>query len=406
MDNYQLSIKLKMNILFLYISLPHLSENGVFTDLIKEFAKQGHNVKVATPSRKGVKEGVNREAGIDVLRFKTGQLTNNTSNIQKGIAYMKLAYQFPNAVKKYYGKEKFDLIIAHSLPTEIGIIANVLKKRYKAKFYLMLNEFIWQDSVSLGFFKETGMICRYYKWLEKITVRSADYIGSPSQGNIDFTLKYYPWAKEKNMHVLHYSHAPIILKQSNEDIKAKHGLTDKFVAIYGGNMSIAQKIENVIDLVESCIEYDDIVFLLLGKGQDIEAIKETAKQRGLRNITFVDFMPKDDYNNLLSVCDVGLVSLNEKLAIPNIPSKTLSYFNLSIPVVASIDRNTDYGQYLESAGAGLWSYAGDTAKFKENILKLYNNPKLCREMGENGHRFYLENMLPEKAYSTIMKQVK
>ena len=167
-----------------------MSESGVFTDLIKEFATQGHNVKVATPSKKGINEGVNQEAGIDVLRFKTDQLINNTSNIKKGIAYMKLAYQFPNVVKRYFGKEKFDLIVGHSLPTEIGIIAKILKKRYKAPFYLMLCEYIWQDSVSLGFFKENGLICKYYRWLEKITVGSADYIGSPSQGNIDFTLKY------------------------------------------------------------------------------------------------------------------------------------------------------------------------------------------------------------------------
>lgn len=394
-----------MNILFLYISLPHLSETGVFTDLIKEFAKQGHIVKVATPSRKGVDEGVQQEVGIDVLRFQTDQLTNNTSNIQKGIAYIKLIYQFPNAIQKHFGKEKFDLIIAHSLPPEMGVVVRKLKKQYNAKFYLMLCEYIWQDSVSLGFFKENGLICRYYKWMEKITVRAADYIGSPSKGNIDFTLKYYPWAKEKNIHVLHYSQAPILIEKFDLDIKAKHGLAGKFVAIYGGNMSIAQKIENVVDLADSCKEYTEIVFLLLGRGQEIEAIKKTVKQRNITNITFVDFMPKDDYNRLLSVCDVGLVSLNEKLAIPNIPSKTLSYFNLSIPVVASIDKNTDYGFYLESAGAGLWSYAGDTEKFKENVLKLYNNPELCKEMGRNGNRFYMENMLPEKAYETIMNQL-
>jgi glycosyltransferase involved in cell wall biosynthesis len=101
-----------------------------------------------------------------------------------------------------------------------------------------------------------------------------------------------------------------------------------------------------------------------------------------------------------------LVSLNEKLAIPNIPSKTLSYFNLSIPVVASIDRNTDYGQYLEEAKAGLWSYAGDTEKFKENIVTLYQNPSLRKQMGKNGYAFYMTNMLPIVGYQTIIEQIK
>ena len=37
-----------MNILFTFLSLPHLTEAGLFNDLIKEFHKQGHNVKVAS----------------------------------------------------------------------------------------------------------------------------------------------------------------------------------------------------------------------------------------------------------------------------------------------------------------------------------------------------------------------
>lgn len=394
-----------MNILFSFISLPHLSESSVFNDLIKEFKKQGHNIKVVAPSNPSSKKGINIEAGIEVLRFTTDQLTYNSSNIKKGIAYIKFTYQILFAIHKHFRKQNFDLIIAHSLPPEIALVIKFLKKKYRAKFYLMLCEYIWQDSVSLGFIRKGGIIHKYYQYLEKTIIKSADYIGSPSQGNIDFTLKYYPWVINKNIHILHYTQYPIKLQTGNEDITSKYNLKDKFVVMYGGNMSIAQKIDNVIDLAESCLDHKDIVFLLLGRGPVINAIKEDVKNRLLDNIMFIDFMPKEEYNNLLSICDIGLVSLNEKLAIPNIPSKTLSYFNLSIPVVASIDPITDYGHYLEKAGAGLWSYAGDTKKFKENILKLYSSPQLRKQMGENGYQFYLDHMLPEKAYQTIVKQV-
>lgn len=390
-----------MNILFLYVSLPHLAESGVFNDLIKEFVQQGHSAKVAVPMNKDSADGINMEAGIEVLRFKTDQLTRNASNIQKGLAYVKFIFQSLKAIKKHYGKEKFDLIIAHSLPPEMGIVVRKLKRKYKAKLYLMLCEYIWQDSVSLGFFKGGSLICRYYRWLEKITVKQADYIGSPSQGNIDFTLRYYPWAIKHNIHILHYSQAPIQLKETAEDIRNKYDLKDKFVALYGGNMTIAQKVENVVDLAEACMDYPDIVFLLLGRGPHIEQVKKDVEIKKICNVVFQDFLPKEDYNQLLASCDVGLISLNEKLSIPNIPSKTLSYFNLSVPVVASIDRNTDYGKYLEAAGGGLWSYAGDTEQFKENLLKLYHSPELRKQMGENAYRFYMENMLPEKAYQTI-----
>ena len=90
-----------MNILFLYISLGDLNSPGVFTDLIKEFAKHGHNVTVAAPARAGMKIGLGEEAGIKTLRFKTDQLTANKSNIKKGLAYIKLIWQYPHSIKKY-----------------------------------------------------------------------------------------------------------------------------------------------------------------------------------------------------------------------------------------------------------------------------------------------------------------
>ncbi len=396
-----------MNILFSFVSLPHLSSSGVFTDLIKEFAKQGHNVTVVVPMHKGMIEGLNKEEGIDVIRFKTDQLTLNKSNLKKGLAYLKFPFQCLSAINRYFKKERIDLIFTHSLPPEMSFVVQKLKWKYKAKHYLYMCEYIWQDAVSLGFFTEQSLFCRYYKWLENEIIKQADFIGCPSQGNIDFLLKYHPWASQKNIKVLHYSEAPIelYLDKDNNFLKTKYNIEDKFVAVYGGNVSIAQKIENVLYLAESCIDYPKIIFLLIGRGSEILKIKEIVKLKGMHNVKFIDFMPKVEYLQLLSICDVGLISLNEKLVMPNIPSKTLSYFNLSLPVVASIDRNTDYGQYLDIAGAGLWSYAGDTSKFKENVLTFFKDTQLKKKMGINGFQFYLKNMLPERAYTTIIDQI-
>lgn len=395
-----------MNILFTFLSIPHLSEPGLFNDLIKEFHEQGHNVKVAAPLSLNTKSGVNKEVGIEVLRFKTGQLIRNKSNVKKGIAYIKYIFQANNAIIKHFRKENFDLIVAHSLPPESGILIRSLKRRYKAKFYLILCDYIWQNAVSLGFIKKKGVICKYYKMMESVLIKNSDYIGTPSQGNIDFITNIYPSVKNKNIKILHHSQAPVVLKDCNKvALKKKFDLENKFIVVYGGNVSIAQKMENVIDLAAECLQYEDIVFLIIGRGPTMDAVKEDVKKRGVNNVRFVEFMPKNEYEELIAICDVGMVSLNEKLGVPNIPSKTLSYFSQSIPIVASIDKVTDYGKYLETAQAGLWSIAGDIDSFKNNLIKLYENPDLVKKMGKNGNMFYLENMLSEKAYATIMKQI-
>lgn len=382
-----------------------MSQRGVFNDLAKEFIKNGHNVIIVSPMNSDSVEGINVESGIEVLRFRSDQLVGNTSMIKKGLAYLKLIYQYPRSIFKYYKDRKIDLIISHSLPPEIGVIVMILKAHFKCKFYLMLCEYIWQDSVSLGLFKKYSIACLYYRILEELAIKSADFIASPSPGNIDFVLKYHPWSVTKNIHVLHYCQSPIVINKASLNLKKKYNVEDKFIAVYGGNMSIAQKTEHVIDLAESCLEYDDIVFFLLGKGPNLDNIKADVRNRGIVNIRFVDFLPQDDYLQLLSICDVGLIVLNEKLGVPNIPSKTMSYFNLSLPIVASIDYVTDYGTYITGANAGLWSYSGDVCRFKSNLLHLYNSPEERKRIGKNAYDFYRNNMMPEKAYQTIIEQI-
>ncbi len=393
-----------MNILFISVTLGDLSGNtGLYANLVNEFKNQGHTVYAIAPANTTDTDAtkLSVENDIKVIRVKTGKFSG-VSNIKKGFAYQKLVFQYIKAVRKFYRDIKIDFILSHSLPPELGIIIKFIKRYYSCPFYLMQTDYTWQDAVGFGIFKKSGMICAYYRMLEKLLFGQSDYIGVPSEGNKQFILKYYPYFNLKKFQLLYFFQKPINIPYPDSGIKAKYGLENKFVVVYGGSIGIAQKIENVIDLAEEVQSYGDIVFLMLGKGAYWEKIKEDADNRGLPNIKFLDFLPQADYLQLLSVCDAGLIVLNEKLGTPNFPSKTMSYFNLKIPVLASIDYVTDYGLFLDKYRAGLWSYSGDLEKFKENLLKLYGSGDLRKEFGLNGYNFYYDNMLPEHACKTIL----
>ena len=98
--------------------------------------------------------------------------------------------------------------------------------------------------------------------------------------------------------------------------------------------------------------------------------------------------------------------MHKNFTIPNIPSKTLDYFNVGLPVLASIDRATDYDKVLEVANAGLWSYAGDHSEFKNNFDLLYQNKSKRKEMGENARAYFINFLTPEIAYQTVLEKLK
>jgi glycosyltransferase involved in cell wall biosynthesis len=134
-------------------------------------------------------------------------------------------------------------------------------------------------------------------------------------------------------------------------------------------------------------------------------LQKLAEQQGISNLVIQGTISKNEYQHFLSSCDVGLISLHKDFTIPNIPSKTLDYFNVGIPVLASLDAATDYGMILNNSNSGLWSLAGNHDEFANNFDKLYQNAELRKEMGANGRKYFEQNLTPEIAYQTVFGRV-
>ncbi|WP_286033943.1 glycosyltransferase family 4 protein [Fusobacterium necrogenes] len=200
-------------------------------------------------------------------------------------------------------------------------------------------------------------------------------------------------------------------KENNIDkkeLREKYNYSNEdFILIFGGNMGKPQELDFLLEVAKELLEEKNIKFLFVGQGTEQEKLKQKSKEMKLLNVKFVDFIPREDYEKVLAMCDLGVISLSSKFTIPNIPSKTIDYFKLSLPVIAFVDKNTDYSKILEiEAKAGLSSLHGNIEKAKDNILKLCTDNGLRKELGENGRKYYEENLGVDKAYETIMKEIK
>lgn len=392
-----------MNVLFLFVSVPNLeNESTLFSSLINEFKRKGHNVFLSTKGSNVSKTVIVQENCIPVLRINSHDFTGITSKIIKALAYQEYSMKQRYFTYKYFKNEKVDLIISHSLPPELSFVVGHLKKKFRCPFYLIQSDFTWQDAVAFNYFSEKGPIALYYKYWEKKMFLQADYIGCPTKGNISFIKKYYPEIDDSHFRFLPFWQKKIEF-QKKANLKDKFGLKDKFVVIYGGSVGAAQRIEHMLELAEACAEYKDMAFVILGRGVYLSTLKEIVREKELTNVIFKDFLPQEDYLNFLASCDVGMIILNEKMATPNFPSKSLSYLNMKVPILAALDYTTDFGEYLEENNAGLWGYSDDIQMLKSKLLKYYNSKDYCDLVKESGYKLFVNNLLPEHAYNTIMK---
>lgn len=137
---------------------------------------------------------------------------------------------------------------------------------------------------------------------------------------------------------------------------------------------------------------------MVGTGTEKEKLKEIAEKDEIKNLTFIDYVPRDEYEELVGSCDIGFISLSRKLTVPSFPSKSLDYFKVAIPILASLDPITDFGDILENRiGAGYSVVAGNLDELESKATLLINDSDLRENMGKAGRKYYEEFLTVENA---------
>jgi glycosyltransferase involved in cell wall biosynthesis len=178
---------------------------------------------------------------------------------------------------------------------------------------------------------------------------------------------------------------------------------NSIVFIYGGNLGKPQGLDFLLKVLESNRDDLKVFFVIIGSGTEYPRIKTWFERNNHANAILLPGMPKNDFDQIVQSCDVGMIFLDKRFTIPNYPSRLLSYLEFKMPVIAATDPNTDVGKRAVENGYGFWSLSGDLEKTNQNISRIINDPDLIREIGECGYRFLKKNYIVENSYKIIMR---
>jgi glycosyltransferase involved in cell wall biosynthesis len=394
-----------MKILFTLLSLPKdIKSGGMYLDMTQRFAADGHKVTIIAGS--DCETTFKEEIGMMVLRVHSLPILYVKNLIKKGVGMALLPWAFKRAYKKYLKDETFDWIVMPTPPITLIDVVKHIKKKSGAKLYMVLRDIHPQSSASLGEIKFKWMVNYLYRRSD-LGYRLSDVVGCMSPANITFIQKEHKIPASTRCTVLYnwMNYHPYVNDDFSE-LRTKYNLEGKYVVLFGGNLGLGQCVENIADLANHYLSNDDIRFVVIGKGVKKDDLHQMAVEQNLTNMIFMDFMPREDYLRFVKSADLGLISIHGNNAAPTCPSKALSYMSLKIPILALINKNNDYGQILEEkAKAGYWAVASDKERVYYLFDKLYCDARLRKEMGENGYRFFCENLTTDKVYAEMIRQM-
>lgn len=397
-----------INIIFLsLIQIDTLVQRGIYQDLLRQFKNNGHNVFVVCPLERNVNKKTNLiiEGNVRILQVKTFNI-QKTNLFEKLLATLSISFLFKRAINKYFHKISFDLILFVTPPITLLKLITWLKKSHNAFTYLLLKDIFPQNAVDLKLISKNSIVHKYFTSVERRLYEISDKIGCMSEANqsyITFKYNYLCNKLEVNPNSIE------ILEYKQKSLK-KDDLFDSLnipisstVFLYGGNLGLPQGAFFLTEVINKCKTMcPEAFFLIIGTGTEFNKIENWFNENKPINAKLLNYLPKDQFDEIVRFSDVGMILLRKEFTIPNFPSRLLSYLENKLPVLSLVDNVTDIGIISVKENFGKFCTYGDVNIALKKIQEYVSDPKQRAEMGENGYNFMLKNYDVKISYNKII----
>ena len=372
-----------------YIGSPYHGMEYRHYYLAKNLIKQGYTVTLVSgsyshlfSSSPQVTKSVFREKidGIEYLWIKVPEYKSSKSI---GRIWNMLYF----AWKLHFLKDIEPSHIIVSSPSLFPVkVGAKLAKKFHTKFLFEVRDIWPQTLVELSSLSSSHPLIKLMEYYEKFAYKKADKV-----------ISLLPNAKEHfedhGMPADKFVYLPNGIETEEKksiplSLEMKEKIPkDKFIIGYSGTIGIANNLDYMIDVAEMLKDNDEIHFMLLGNGGEKKRLQQRVQKLALKNVTFLDTVPKESVDSFLQEIDVAFISLlPEKLFKFGVsPNKVFDYMYAKKPILWAIEAGNNL---VEDAQCGISVPLNDVILLKKSILKLKGlQNETLKELGQNGYTF-------------------
>lgn len=365
-------------------------------EMARRLLREGHSVTMVcgsyaqgktgltTPFGKGDRRGF--VDGIDVIEFDL-QYANEDSFARRSGVFIKFAL----ASIRLAFSEKYDVLFATTTPLTAGI-PGIFAKWLRGKPFVFEVRDLWPELPRAMGVITNPFVLKAMSVLEWASYRSATRCIGLSPGIVDGIARR---GVDRSRIAMIANGCDVDLfagtsSDTKEDFRRDLAIPDdQLLAVYCGTHGLANGLDAVID---AGIELrnrgrDDILLILVGKGQKKAQLMERAKAENLNNIRFLDPISKTRLTGLLAQADLGLQILQNipEFAYGTSPNKFFDYLSAGLPVL-----NNYPGWLADMIGEqklGFAIQADSPAAFADALEKAANDRAALKQMGQRAKTF-------------------
>ena len=362
----------------------HSATSQLLTDLAFHLAKSGGAVHVITGrlvyddpsailSTQDLIQGV-CVTRVWTTRFGRQHLLGRTSDY--------LTFYLGAAWSLFILLRAGDIVVAKTDPPLISVIAAMVAKIRRAKLINWIQDLFPEVAGALGIGgigRLEGLLRSVRNWSLQTAYKNV-VIGDGMATKL--TEEGIPSDTIQVIHNWSDGRAIQPVDREKNDLRREWRLREKFVVGYSGNIGRAHEFDTILSAAEMLKSAGNIIFLFIGGGAQRDRIEGEARRRGLANIMFKPYQPREQLMLSLTVPDIHLISLNPALEGLIVPSKFYGVAAAGRPTLFIGSKNGEIPRILRKAQCG----------FSIEIGQAEEASRIIRELADHQETFLLLGM--------------
>jgi colanic acid biosynthesis glycosyl transferase WcaI len=315
--------------------------------------------------------------------------------------FQRLAYDTSFAVHAFFRglwTGDCDLIYCVSPPPMAAVAAYALARIKRVPYVIKLTDLASDAALATGIVR-SGFKIRLARGIERFIYDRAARIACLCEGFIgklaergvaSSKLHLIPdWADTESVR-------PVI---EVSPFRRSSGVGEnQFLVLHTGNMGKKQDLLNIVNAAELSQADLDLVWMLVGEGEERQLIEKESRSRGLGNLKLLPLQPAGLLRQVYSAADVLVLNQKASLKEAVIPSKLLTYMAAGRPVVAAVSEQSEAARHIRASHCGFIVQPESPEALVQGVLLLRQNPSLRLELGANGRKYALEHFTKSKVF--------
>jgi putative colanic acid biosynthesis glycosyltransferase WcaI len=283
-----------------------------------------------------------------------------------------------------------DVVVSLTDPPILGLAARWAARRRGARFVFLCEDIFPEVAALLEDF-HNQLVNRTLDRVNRLLIRDADAIVALGDRMRRRLVEEKGAAPARVSIIPNWADCEAITPQPKDNAFAReHGLHDRFVLMHSGNIGMSQNLDVLVAAAARLTHKERLVIAIVGGGSRRAALEADVARRGLTNVRFFPYAPKERLHESFAAADAFLVALKPGIEGYIVPSKVYGILAAGRPLIAALDPSAEPAAIVREYGCGLLAAPGDADALASAIAALYDDPAATRLMGQRARSAALQ----------------